>query len=133
MVKVDRQKQEVCSAIHESFKQLKAVMDQKKISLVKTAGSLAQEKKEVLVAQRGVLQEAQEEVQLLLECVKKNVENTSDQDLMRISTQLHKRIEEEEKRHQQLSLEPAATADIACTIPHPTVLPSDFGSVQIAP
>lgn len=78
MVKKDRQKKEVCSAIHESFKQLKAVMDQKKIALVKTAGSLAQEKKEVLVAQRGVLQEAQEEVQLLLECVRKNVENTSD-------------------------------------------------------
>ena len=123
---VDTQKNEVCKSLEQSFDQLKALLDQRKAELVKKASALAQEKKDALEAQRKGLQVAQAEIQSLVEFVERNVENTSDQDLMGICTQLQTKVEEEEKRHQQLSLEPATTADIAC---NPPSIPRELGAV----
>ena len=126
---VDTQKNEVCKSLEQSFDQLKALLDQRKAELVKKASTLAQEKKDALAAQRKGLQVAQAEIQSLVEFVERNVENTSDQDLMGIRTQLQTKVEEEEKRHQQLSLEPATTADIACNPPSPDAIPRELGAV----
>ena len=93
------------------------------------ASALAQEKKDALAAQRKGLQVAQAEIQSLVEFVEQNVENTSDQDLIGIHTQLQTKVEEEEKRHQQLSLEPATTADIRCNPPSPDAIPRELGTV----
>ena len=127
--KVGRQEEGVCRSIRRSFEQLKAVLERREAELVGKVSSLAQEKKNALAAQKTVLHVAQKEIQLLAEFVEKNVESTSDQDLMSIRTQLQSKVEEEEKRHRQLSLEPTATADIACCLPSPDVIPSDLGSV----
>ena len=126
---VDTQKNEVCRSLEQSFDQLKALLDQRKAELVKKASALAQEKMDALAAQRKGLQVAQAEIQSLVEFVERNVENTSDQDLMGIRTQLQTKVEEEEKRRQQLSLEPATTADIACNPPSPDAIPKELGSV----
>ena len=126
---VDTQKNEVCKSLEQSFDQLKALLDQRKAELVKKASALAQEKKDALAAQRKGLQVAQAEIQSLVEFVERNVENTSDQDLMGIRTQLQTKVEEEEKCHQQLSLEPATTADIACNPPSPDAIPRELGAV----
>ena len=126
---VDTQKNEVCKSLEQSFDQLKALLDQRKAELVKKASALAQEKKDALAAQSKGLQVAQAEIQSLVEFVERNVENTSDQDLMGIRTQLQTKVEEEEKRHQQLSLEPATTADIACNPPSPDAIPRELGAV----
>ena len=126
---VDTQKNEVCKSLEQSFDQLKALLDQRKAELVKKASALAQEKKDALAAQRKGLQVAQAEIQSLVEFVERNVENTSDQDPMGIRTQLQTKVEEEEKRHQQLSLEPATTADIACNPPSPDTIPRELGAV----
>ena len=91
--------------------------------------TLAREKKDALIAQRKGLQMAETEIQSLVEFVERNVENTSDQDLMVICTQLQAKMEEEEKRHQQLSLEPATTADITYDSPSPDAIPRDLGEV----
>ena len=72
---------------------------------------------------------AQKEIQLLTELVERNVESTSDQDLMSIHRRLQSKMEEEEKHHRQLSLEPTATADIACHLPSPDDIPKRLGSV----
>ena len=127
--KVGRQEEEVCRSIRRSFEQLKAVLERREVELVEKVGSLAQEKKNALVAQKTVLHVAQKEIQLLAEFVERNVESTSDQDLMSIRTQLQSKVEEEEKHHRQLSLEPTATADIACCLPSPDVIPRNLGSV----
>ena len=84
--KVERQREEVCGAIQQSFEQLKAVLERRKAELVGKVSSLAQEKKNALAAQaqKTVLQVAQKEIQLLTELVERNVESTSDQDLMGI-------------------------------------------------
>ena len=126
---VDAQKNEVCKSLKQSFDQLQALLDQRKVELVKKASALVQEKKDALAAQRKGLQVAQAEIQTLVEFVERNVENTSDQDLMGIRTQLQTKVEEEEKRHHQLSLEPATTADIACTPPSPDDIPRELGAV----
>ena len=126
---VDTQKNKVCKSLEQSFNQLKALLDQRKAELVKKASTLAQEKKDALVAQRKGLQVAQAEIQSLAEFVERNMENTSDQDLMSIRTQLQTKVEEEDKCHQQLSLEPATTADIACNPPSPDAIPRELGAV----
>ena len=126
---VDTQKNEVCKSIQQSFDRLRALLDLRKAELVKKANALAHEKKDALAAQRKGLQVAQAEIQSLVEFVERNVENTSDQDLMGIRTQLQTKVEEEKKRHQQLSLEPATTADIACNPPSPDAIPRELGAV----
>ena len=127
--KVERQREEVCGAIQQSFEQLKAVLERRKAELVGKVCSLAQEKKNALAAQKTVLQVAQKEIQLLTELVERNVESTSDQDLMSIRRQLQSKMEEEEKHHRQLSLEPTPIADITCHLPSPDDIPRDLGSV----
>ena len=128
-VQVDAQEKEVCQTIRRSFAQLKAILEQRETELLNKAVTLAREKKDALTAQRKSLQMAETEIQSLVEFVERNVENTSDQDLMVIRTQLQAKMEEEEKRHQQLSLEPATTADIAYDPPPPDAIPSYLGGV----
>ena len=132
-LKVGRQEEEVCRSIQRSFEQLKAVLERREAELVGKVGWLAQEKKNALAAQKTVLHVALKEIKLLAEFVESNVESTSDQDLMSIRTQLQSKVEEEEKCHRQLSLEPTATANIACCLPSPDVIPSDLGSVFVQP
>ena len=126
---VDAQEKEICQTIRRSFAQLKAVLEQRETELLNKAVILAREKKDALMAQRKGLQMAETEIQSLVEFVERNMENTSDQDLMVICTQLQAKMEEEEKHHQQLSLEPATTADITYEPPSPDAISRDLGEV----
>ena len=126
---VDAQKKEICQTVKKSFGQLKATVEQRETELLSKALSLAQEKVDALTAQRKGLQIAETEIQSLVEFVEKNVENTSNRDLMAIHTQLQAKMEEEKKRHHQLSLEPATTADMAYTAPSLDAIPKDLGAV----
>ena len=119
------QKEEVCKSIEQSFDTL----DQRKKELVKKATTLAQKKKDALSDQKKVFQVAKKEIQLLVEMIERNIESTSDQDLMSIRKQLQTKIEEEEKHHRQLSLKPTAIADISCNLPSTDVLPKHLGAV----
>ena len=120
------QKEEVCKSIEQSFDTLKALLDQRKRKLVKKATTLAQKKKDALSDQKKVFQVAQKEIQLLVELIERNIESTSDQDLMSIRKQLQTKIE---KHHRQLSLKPTATADISCNLPSTDVIPKHLGAV----
>ena len=120
---VDAQEKEACHIIKQSFAQLKSILEQRETELLNKAVTLARKKKDALMAQRKGLQMAETEIQSLVEFVERNVENTSDQDLMVICTQLQAKMEEEEKHHQQLSLEPATTADITYNPPSPDAIP----------
>ena len=126
---VDCQKEVVWSSIQRSFDGLKMVLDQRKSDLVSKTTSLAHEKKNALAAQKRVLQAAQKEVQILIEFVEKNLESTSDQDLMSIHKQLQTKIKDEEKHHCQVSLTPNTTADIACFLPSTDIIPERLGAV----
>ena len=130
---VDAQEKEVCQTIKRSFVQLKAVLEQREMELLNKAVTLAWEKKDALMAQRKGLQMAETEIQSLVEFAERNVENTSDKDLMVIFTQLQAKMEEEEKHHQQLSLEPATTADITYDPPSPDAIPRNLGEVLQLP
>ena len=126
---VGSQEEEVCKSVKQSFDQLIAVLEQRKAELVKKVRTLAKEKKDALTAQMKGLEMSQTEIQSLVEFVERNVENTSDQDLMGILTQLQSKVKEGEKRHEQLSLDPATTADISYCPPSPDEIPRDLGEV----
>ena len=131
---VGSQERVICQSIKRSFNELRAVLEQRETeqqetSLLKKLQTLVQAKKNALRAQKKGLQIAQIEIQSLVEFVERNVENTSDQDLMGICTQLKSKVEEVEKRHQQLSLDPATTADIIYCPPSPDNTPRDLGEV----
>ena len=86
---MDREKEELCRSIQQSFKMLKAslegVLDQRKAELKKNSGFLsAKQKKESLAAQKRELQAAQNEVQVMVEFVVHNVDRINDQDLVHI-------------------------------------------------
>ena len=130
---VDAQEKEICQTIKRSFAQLKALLEQRETELLNKAVTLAQEKKDALTAQRKGFQMAETEIQSLVEFVERNVESTSDQDLMVICTQLQAKMEEEKKRHQQLSLEPVTAADITYDPPSPEAIPRDLGEVLRMP
>ena len=131
--KIDDQKNEVCKSIEDSIDNLKALLDQRKAELVKKATTLAQEKKDKLSVQKRGFGIAQTEIQLLVDVIERNIESTSDQDLMSIQTQLKAQIEEEEKRQGQLSLELTAIAGVACKPPSTNTLSDDLGSVFTQP
>ena len=88
------------------------MLDQRKAELVKHANKLAQGKEDVLTAQAKDLQIAQTEIQSLVEFVERNIENTSDQDLMNIRTQLQTKMKDGEKHHRKTTQKPATTADV---------------------
>ena len=126
---VGSQEEEVCKSVEQSFDQLIAILEQRKTELVKKVRTLAKEKKDALTAQMKGLEMSQTEIQSLVEFVERNVENTSDQDLMSILTQLQSKVKEGEKRHEQLSLDPATTADLAYHSPSIKAIPRDLGEV----
>ena len=126
---VDTQNVEVCKSLQQSFDKLKALLDQRLAELLKHSNKLAEEQRNALTAQMKGFQVAQTEIQSLVEFVERNLENTSDQDLMSIHTQLQTKIEEEEKRHQKISLKPATTANIVCNPPSPDTIPRELGAV----
>ena len=125
------QKEEVCKSIEQSFDTLKALLDQRKRKLVKKATTLAKKKKDALSDQKKVFQVAKKEIQLLVELIERNIESTSDQDLMSICKQLQTKIEEEEKHHRQLSLKPTATAGISYNLPSTDVITKHLGAVFV--
>ena len=127
--KVDTQKKEVCKSIEQSFDKLKALLEQQKVELVMKASTLSQEKKNALTAQKKEFQVALTKIQNLVGLAEQSIKQMSDQDLMCIHTQLHTKIEEEEKRHRLLSLEPRAIADIACNPPSPNAIYKNFSAV----
>ena len=126
---VSTQNVEVCKSLQQSFDKLKALLDQRKAELVKQANKLAQSKEDALTAQMKGLQIAQTEIQSLVEFVERNVENTSDQDLMSIRTQLQTKMKEGEKHHRKMSLKPVTTADIVCNPPSLDAIPKELGAV----
>ena len=128
--KVDQQEEAVCGAIQQSFEQLRDVLERRKTELVGKVCSFAQEKKMALAEQKMVLQTAQKEIQLVMELVERNVENTTDQDMVNVCKQLQKKVDEEVKRHQSVPLKLTATADISWSVPSPDdIIPKQLGVV----
>ena len=109
---ISAQREEACETIKQSFDRLKAALDQQENEMVKKVRTMAQAKKDALDAQREGLQRAEDKIQSLVVLVERNVEYTSDLDLMVIHTQLQAKVEEERKRQEQLCLDPTTTGDL---------------------
>ena len=133
---VSTQNVDICKSIQQSFDNLEAILNQckvelgqRKAELVKQANLLAEIKGAALTAQMKELQVTQTEIKSLVKLVEQNLENTSDQDLMSIRTQLQTKIKEGEKRHRKVSLKPINTADIVCNSPSLDAISKELGAV----
>ena len=100
--KVERQKDEVCASIQQSFDKLKSVLDQRKAELLDKVNGLAREKKEALAAQKKVLKAARTEVHSLVWSLESNVGRMSDEHLKNIRTDLQRKLEEGKQRYFKL-------------------------------
>ena len=127
--KIDTQESDISKSIEQKFDKLKGLLRQRKAELMKRAATIAREKKDALSAQKKGFRVAQTEIQLLVDLIQRNIESTSDQDLMSIQTQLKAQIQEKEECHRQLPLELTATAGISCSLPSCDVIPDNLGLV----
>ena len=127
--KIDQQGKSVHESIRDTFSQLRSLLDKREAELASKATGLVKKKKDTLALQRKELQDAQAEIQGLMEDVEQNLE-TSDQEMMSNCTKLHSRIVEEVKKHSKLSFDPTTTADIACDLPSLSIIPEKMGEVS---
>ena len=83
--KIDTQESDIPKSIEQKFDKLTDLLDHRKAQLVKRAATIAREKKDALSAQKKGFRVAHTEIQLLVDLIQRNIESTSDQDLMSIS------------------------------------------------
>ena len=126
---VSSKNEAVCSTIRQSFDKLKAVLDQRKMELVKKANQLAEEKLDALTEQISKLKMAKNEIESVVEFVEQHIDSTSDQNLLSICSELHIKMEDGEKRHREMRLTPTTAADVVCEPPYLDAIPDKLGSV----
>ena len=111
------QEAKTSGAIHAAFEKMRADLDAREIELMNKLSEMMTEKRRALSRQTDVLQEADDDIQAVLDAVHKTLEDSSDGDLMTTRTQLEQRVKREERRHGNLPLKPSISADIASCFP----------------
>ena len=127
--KIDQQGKSVHESIRDTFSQLRSLLDKREAELASKATGLVKKKKGTSALQRKELQDAQAEIQGLLEDVEQ-ILDTSDQEMMSNCTKLHSKVVEEVKKHSTLSFDPTTTADIVCDLPSLSIIPEKMGEVS---
>ena len=112
---IERRGAAAAASIEQSFQELHDILERHKRKLLEKMLSLVKGKLDRLSVQEKGIDMASGTVQSLVEFVQQNIENSTDEELMTIHTQMLNRIDEEMKKHQQSSavdLEPVEEADI---------------------
>lgn len=128
-----KQKEKTVKSIYQSFDEMIAVLEARKMELLQQTYSLAEEKDNALGSNMTMLQVAQKEVQCLVNLVQSKVKTLSNQDLMTITKQLQRQMDKEVKTYQCLwKKERIDTYKKICyTRPSPDDIPKDAGSVTL--
>lgn len=127
--KIDEQEAKVEAAIKAAFDKLRTTLEARELELMNKLGKMVQEKRSAVMAQFSELQEANTEIQGVVDHVHQNLEGASDGELMTIRTQLESQVGEEVRRHCNLPLQPKAVADIATDLPAAVPSKSEVGDV----
>ena len=98
--------------IQDSMDEMIATLQQQKQLLLAKASELAKEKLGVLDAQGKSLNISLAEVQSLADIVERSLHNASDEELLEMQQQIASGVEEGCRKRQQVSLQPAAEANI---------------------
>ena len=104
--------------IEQTFQELHDILEQRKRELLEKVSSLVKGKLDSLSVQEKGIDMASGAIQSLVEFVEQNIQNSTEEELMTIHTQVLIRIDEEVRKHQQTSadLEPVEEADIVVEV-----------------
>ena len=106
----------VSETIRQSFAKIARVLKQREKQLLDKASEMRDQKLDALGAQKKNLQIVQAESQSLIEFVEHSLEGATDEEVISIYQQILPRVEEESKRHKQISLLPTTGGNIAVEI-----------------
>ena len=101
------------TSIKQSFQELRDILDKRERELLAETAAVVEQKTNRLDVQQKKLEMCSGTIQSLVEFVERNIENSTDEELMSIHTQMMSRIREETERHRQAGadLEPVEKAD----------------------
>ena len=101
------------TSIKQSFQELRDILDKRERELLAETAAVVEQKTNRLDVQQKKLEMCSGTIQSLVEFVERNVENSTDEELMSIHTQMMSRIREETERQRQAGadLEPVDKAD----------------------
>ena len=101
------------TSIKQSFQELRDILDKRERELLAETASVVEQKTNRLYVQQKKLKMCSGTIQSLVEFVERNIENSTDEELMSIHTQMMSRIREETERQRQdgADLEPVEEAD----------------------
>ena len=101
------------TSIKQSFQELRDILDKRERELLAETAAVVEQKTNRLDVQRKKLEMCSGTIQSLVEFVERNIENSTDEELMIIHTQMMSRIREETERQRQAGadLEPVEKAD----------------------
>jgi hypothetical protein len=100
---IEKQGATVAASIEQSFQELHEIIERRKRELLERTSSLVKGKLDRLNVQEKGFEIVSGTIQSLVEFVKQNIENATEEELMTIHTQILDRIDEETKKHQQSS------------------------------
>ena len=101
------------TSIKQSFQKLRDILDKRERELLAETASVVEQKTNRLDVQQKKLEMCSGTIQSLVEFVERNIENSTDEELMSIHAQMMSRIREETERQRQAGadLEPVEKAD----------------------
>ena len=101
------------TSIKRSFQELRDILDKRERELLAETAAIVEQKTNRLDVQQKKLEMCSGTIQSLIEFVERNIENSTDEELMSIHTQIMSRIREETERQRQAGadLEPVEEAD----------------------
>ena len=101
------------TSIKQSFQELRDILDKRERELLAETAAVVEQKTNRLDVQQKKLEMCSGTIQSLVEFVERNIENSTDEELMSIHTQMMSRIREETERQRQAGadLEPVDKAD----------------------
>ena len=101
------------TSIKQSFQELRDIVDKRERELLAETAAVVEQKTNRLDVQQKKLEMCSGTIQSLVEFVERNIENSTDEELMSIHTQMMSRIREETERQRQAGadLEPVEKAD----------------------
>ena len=101
------------TSIKQSFQELRNILDKRERELLAETAAVVEQKTNRLDVQQKKMEMCSGTIQSLVEFVERNIENSTDEELMSTHTQMMSRIREETERQRQAGadLEPVEKAD----------------------
>ena len=115
--------------IRQSFAKIASILKQREQQLLDKASEMRDKKLNALGAQKKNLQVVQAESQSLIEFVEHSLESATDEEVLLVHQQILPRVEEESKKHKQITLVPATGGNLAVEISYSSDRLLNFGRV----